>query len=239
MTAPGRGSNFEVPVGPSVMQDAVVTSLDQNEDASSVASRGSRHSVVSTSSVTRMKEARIKSELARISVAQLQQAQQLDRERLECERKAQLFKVKCESERAEAEAKMWEAEVLAELEDTNRIRQAYIQPKVDLPSVTVSKPKFSTEPWQPNVYAPEWNSDNHQPKSKTTIPDSVPPAGLAEPMVTHNLGSGPDTNASYIFEGMLHSLNMPKPDIITFDGTVIHLVIGILCIVLKQMLRLG
>lgn len=217
-SAPGRGSNFEVPVGPSVMQDAVVTSLDQNEDASSVASRGSRHSVVSTSSVTRMKEARIKSELARISVAQLQQAQQLDRERLECERKAQLFKVKCESERAEAEAKMWEAEVLAELEDTNRIRQAYIQPKVDLPSVTVSKPKFSTEPWQPNVYAPEWNSDNHQPKSKTTIPDSVPPAGLAEPMVTHNLGSGPDTNASYIFEGMLHSLNMPKPDIITFDG---------------------
>ncbi|KAJ8038350.1 hypothetical protein HOLleu_15746 [Holothuria leucospilota] len=113
---------------------------------------------------------------------------------------------------------MWEAEVLAELEDTNRIRQAYIQPKVDVPSVTVSKPKFSTEPWQPNVYAPEWNSDNQQPKSKTTIPDSVPPAGLAESVVTHNLGSSPDTNASYIFEGMLHSLNMPKLDIITFDG---------------------
>ncbi|KAJ8044946.1 hypothetical protein HOLleu_07851 [Holothuria leucospilota] len=113
---------------------------------------------------------------------------------------------------------MWEAEVLAELEDTNRIRQAYIEPKVDLPSVTVSKPKFSTQPWQPNAYAPEGNSDNHQPKSKTTLPDSVPPAGLAEPIVTHNLGSGPDTNASYIFEGMLHSLNMPQPDIITFDG---------------------
>lgn len=168
----------------------------------------------------------IKRELARMRVAQLQQSQQLDRERLELEKKAQLFKVKCESKQAEAEAKMWKAEVLSELEHSNRIRQTYTEPKVRFESV--SETKVSTEPWQPNVDAPEWNSDSKRSKSKTTITDGEPTAGLAEPMVTHNLGL--DTNASHVFESMMHSFHMPKPDIVTFDGN--------LCIALKKMLRL-
>ncbi|KAJ8024753.1 hypothetical protein HOLleu_34754 [Holothuria leucospilota] len=183
---------------------------DDDDCVSQASSRHSSGSTGSRASVVRLKEARIRAEVARLKREQIERRQDLEREKREFERKLEMWEADAEQEQAEVELKLWEREVEEEMSPYLGIGEDHSS-KACVGSYSEDNTanhwyQGGSQESPPTLSVPARQGINPKPTGYN-IPKHVGP-GIDNEQVTMN----------QTFSNMFDVFNFPKPEITRFDG---------------------
>ncbi|XP_030828101.1 uncharacterized protein LOC115919169 [Strongylocentrotus purpuratus] len=163
-------------------------------------SRSSKRSSTSSSSSARLRDAKVRAELARLKKEQLVRAQELKREQLKLDEQLSTMKIDNEITNAEAEARLIEEEIF---DEGNSVKDPQV--KNEVLDVHVSEYNKPVHKFGLNPNAPVWEECKLNATNDVSCKSNVQ-----------------DLNMSQMFHAINLAVHLPKPDLSTFGGNPIE-----------------
>ncbi|KAJ8035402.1 hypothetical protein HOLleu_22625 [Holothuria leucospilota] len=181
----------------------------------------------SSTSSAKLREAKLKQELARLKLIQLERKQTLEKQKVEFAQRMEYLDAQDERERADLEVRMWHEETSG----YPSLKEEFVKPQWTSADTTGQVPK--------NLYASMYNVDHgthNDPinvkigegnvKSEIKLPLAAIRNDAPEPFSQilnagndeANCSKVPESDMTRLFQSISLSMNIPKPELISFDG---------------------